>query len=620
VIRSGFILLGGLIISLFSFTTVYAASDYSTSYHSLYKYDDSGHVQVTQQISLTNKYSYLYPVSYQLLLQGETPGKITGFDTSGPLNISTISDNSGSAVVNVKFNDQSVGKGNTLNFTLNYAGKSAYHRGQIWEISLPRLGQTESVEEYRLDLQIPPAFGRPAYISPSPSSVTDGIYTFYKNQLLNGVVAAFGDFQVFGFNLTYDLENLTNRETIQSIALPPDTSYQKVFYDSIKPLPLNVVTDEDGNWLAQYRVSPKSSLRISAVGQAHLLAEPAAIPQVISSDQMKKYLSSSEYWPVDDPQIKQLAAGLGTPENIYNYVVSHLNYDYSRVQSGNSIRLGALEALRSPDQNTCTEFTDLFITLARAAGIPAREINGFAYTTNPRLQPLSLVNDVLHAWPEYWDSSQNVWISIDPTWGKTTGGVDYFHKFDLEHFAFVIHGYNASQPLAAGLYKRNSSTKDVRVEISEYRDYPFRPLEVSWHRPWQIFPFISNRSSISIANSQGQSIYLLPVSLSMAGLTLDSPSEYNISLIPPFGHIDLPANIKSGLLPRFTSQYVAVNLGGQNVTYKVTSQSFIAWYVLFAIIISLVLISVAFLAVQAWSVSVQGLHRSDSLRRQSQKP
>ncbi len=29
---------------------------------------------------------------------------------------------------------------------------------------------------------------------------------------------------------------------------------------------------------------------------------------------------------------------------------------------------------------------------------------------------------------------------IDPTWGATTGGVDYFETLDFDHFAFVVKG------------------------------------------------------------------------------------------------------------------------------------------------------------------------------------
>lgn len=58
----------------------------------------------------------------------------------------------------------------------------------------------------------------------------------------------------------------------------------------------------------------------------------------------------------------------------------------------------------------CTEHTLLFVTLARAAGIPAREVGGLAYPD---------AEDPVfgwHAWAEIHDGRQ--WVSVDPTWGE----------------------------------------------------------------------------------------------------------------------------------------------------------------------------------------------------------
>ena len=170
----------------------------------------------------------------------------------------------------------------------------------------------------------------------------------------------------------------------------------------------------------------------------------------------------TKYWQSDNEQIKLLAANLKTPEAIYDFVTKTLKYDTARVQP-NVQRMGALAILQSPSQAICLEFTDLFIALARAAGIPAREINGYAYTDNPQLQPLSLVNDVLHAWPEYYDSTKGAWIPVDPTWGATSG-IDYFNKLDLRHFAFVVHGANLINP--------SSTCKDAKYTGSVLCPYP----------------------------------------------------------------------------------------------------------------------------------------------------
>lgn len=55
----------------------------------------------------------------------------------------------------------------------------------------------------------------------------------------------------------------------------------------------------------------------------------------------------------------------------------------------------------------CTEHTLLFVSLARAAGIPARELTGVAH-----------IDKIFgwHAWAEFHDGHQ--WVSVDPTWNE----------------------------------------------------------------------------------------------------------------------------------------------------------------------------------------------------------
>ncbi len=58
----------------------------------------------------------------------------------------------------------------------------------------------------------------------------------------------------------------------------------------------------------------------------------------------------------------------------------------------------------------CTEHALLFVALARAAGVPAREVSGVAYVDGSR------PHFGWHAWAEAHDGHQ--WVSVDPTWGQ----------------------------------------------------------------------------------------------------------------------------------------------------------------------------------------------------------
>ena len=59
----------------------------------------------------------------------------------------------------------------------------------------------------------------------------------------------------------------------------------------------------------------------------------------------------------------------------------------------------------------CTEHTLLFVTLARAIGIPAREVGGIAYMAGEKSPKMGW-----HAWAEFHDGKQ--WITADPTWNQ----------------------------------------------------------------------------------------------------------------------------------------------------------------------------------------------------------
>ena len=87
----------------------------------------------------------------------------------------------------------------------------AVRTGEVWEVSIPRLGESSSFRNYTVNLLVPTYFGQEAYISPKPkssASTNSGMsYTFDKaNISQTGITAGFGQFQVFAFNLSYHLK------------------------------------------------------------------------------------------------------------------------------------------------------------------------------------------------------------------------------------------------------------------------------------------------------------------------------------------------------------------------------------------------------------------------------
>jgi transglutaminase-like putative cysteine protease len=120
------------------------------------------------------------------------------------------------------------------------------------------------------------------------------------------------------------------------------------------------------------------------------------------------YLRNERYIEKDDPQIQEIAKGIKDSDQmsivrrLYDYVVDNIRYvDFHQ-------ELGAVETFRRK-QGACTEYSDLFVALCRAKGIPARVVKGFVteHVNSPTPK---------HAWAEVYLKEYG-WVPFDPTYG-----------------------------------------------------------------------------------------------------------------------------------------------------------------------------------------------------------
>lgn len=553
-----------LLLLLVNFQNVSAQEQFGINAKVKYEVDESGTTTVTNTVTLTNLYSDLYATTYQLTLDNIDPLNPKAFEGESVLDIQK--NKTGTTTnLQVSFPDAVVGKGKSRTFTLVYENTEfASKTGEVWEISIPRLANKDAYGEYQATLVVPKSFGLEAYLSPSPLSKSEEgdtlVYLYSKEEVAkSGITAGFGKFQVFSFTLNYHLENPLNSSAKTEIALPPDTAFQRVFYDQINPKPVSLRVDDDGNWLASYDLKPRERIDIVAYGSVQMFPF-ARMSMNFDSESLSNGLGESKYWQVSDPQIASLAEQYRTPSEIYDFVVDYLDYDYSRVRP-NVERLGARGALALPASAICMEFTDLFIAISRAAGIPAREINGFAYTENPEIQPLSLVADVLHAWPEYWNEERGVWVPVDPTW-ESTSGVEFFDKLDLRHFTFVIHGKDPSTPYPPGSYKLGPNPqKDVFVNFGQLPEIREKNPNIIIE-PQKSFPFLASKLKVTIENPGPSAQYNLEVKVFFDG---EYNSTYFIPTLLPFSSEEQSIDIPFSLLGKGVPDTITVSALGTNV-------------------------------------------------------
>ena len=125
-------------------------------------------------------------------------------------------------------------------------------------------------------------------------------------------------------------------------------------------------------------------------------------------------------FPADAPAIQALAeqavaqasSASAKAEALVAFVHNFLRYE-------DVAGLGVLGATRER-RGDCTEFANLYTTLARAVGLPARTQAGLVYRAAETADGGAFA---LHAWNEV--AVDGVWRSVDPTWGQNRVGVTH---------------------------------------------------------------------------------------------------------------------------------------------------------------------------------------------------
>ena len=528
------LLLLSLVWSLFSPPQVQAATEFTTSFFSRYRIEESGNATVSHEIKITNNLAHIYPTVYTVHVTSDQLHNITASDQAGILPVKTQYSN-GTTTIDLTISRPNIGLGKTQTLTLQYTAPDLVtFLGPNLALNIPRMSRANEHQNYTREVTVPPRFANlPHHFTPDPDQTTTSdqgeIYIFqgHPNESLS---LLFGDTASYRLNLSYSISNPTLSQTQTEIALPPDTPYQQIILHQIDPPPSSLRLDADGNWLATYSLGANATQEISV----ELFAVVSPVPLFFDpSLNSPKLIDSTNFWPTENSLIQTTAAQLQTAAHIYTYLIDYMSYDYSRVGKNNR-RLGAVEALTSPTTALCTEFTDSFIALARSLEIPAREINGFAYTTNPTLKPQGTSLDILHSWPEYYDAPSSRWLSLDPTWGQTTGGIDYLHQLDFSHIAFVRHGLEDDYPLPAGAYKASPSTQSIQATPTD--ELPARN---------ESFTYSVTNSGLTVYNNGN-------VALTPRDLTLEDNS-YQLPYLPPYAshtfplHSGLSTQVKLGI-------------------------------------------------------------------------
>lgn len=609
-----------------------AAQDapFDTTLETTYEVNQEGITNVTHKFTITNKTPTTFLKQYGLKLHSTQIDNIVVKNNNKDLT-PEIKKESNRTEVGINFPDEVVGQGKRRTFTISYNTPDiADIAGRVLEIQIPPFAGSEQYTNHKVILYTPIQFGRAIRVTPQQTNFTidpKGVVTTFDQPTGSAISAFFGEEQYYKMTLRYNLENESSSTGIAQIALPPDTSYQRIHIFSLEPPTNDIKIDKDGNWIATYVLEPQTTLPVYVTAAVKLTLEPNS--QIPVPAPITEHLDAAKYWETSSSLIQEKAQQFQTPEDIYKHVVSTLTYSYPALETDTVLeRLGGETAFLRPEEAVCQEFTDSFIAVARAAGIHARRLTGYAYTQNTTLRPLSLESDILHAWPEFYDSSQGRWHPVDPTWENTTGGIDYFHNFDLSHIVFAINGTSSTAPNPAGSYKPAAgNTKDIEVTFADNFPSIQPDLEVNIY-PIKMFGFsLPGQYILSITNKTGQAWYDMNIQIQADDTDVVAHLETLSPLaILPNQTIQLPLQMQSqsGALLKPAPSSVTVSLPGAEKLYdqrhELTAGHQIASKLKDANLVLGVVSGIAIVAIGAGSILVFRGGRKSSVRRQGQKP
>ncbi|HEX6717083.1 MAG TPA: transglutaminase domain-containing protein [Pyrinomonadaceae bacterium] len=167
---------------------------------------------------------------------------------------------------------------------------------------------------------------------------------------------------------------------------------------------------------AEQTVEQKSAkeLVLTVASRRSSPEKPIELP--VKDPEFAQFLKATTEFAADNQQVKDQAKQIaGTDRDAWKVARKLAEWTFKNLEWKHVTRADVAQTLATREAD-CSEFSTLFVAMARSLGLPARMVTGLAYSGN---------SFGGHAWVEVWVGK---WIELDPTWG--TDFVDATHIRD----------------------------------------------------------------------------------------------------------------------------------------------------------------------------------------------
>jgi protein-glutamine gamma-glutamyltransferase len=176
----------------------------------------------------------------------------------------------------------------------------------------------------------------------------------------------------------------------------------------VRALVLEVKGDENG-----FGAGPRQAVTVNADGTRLLKVGKAfGKPVPVSAKEAQEHLAETATYPISSARIQQLARqAVGDAQEPAEKLRRVLKFTHDYIKPSLSASLPQVHDLLDTKKGDCKSYALLFTNLARAAGIPAREVSGLLYVGDDYKAFGG------HAWNEV--VLDGVWVPVDASLNET---------------------------------------------------------------------------------------------------------------------------------------------------------------------------------------------------------